>query len=184
MIENYLEKNYSIKNNKIVSKRFVEETDFISLVCEVKKIFSISENDSFNYVFNFTKSYGYDLNCEYGYFDGNFIKIDEFNLITEVEEVETNDMFAVRMMRRGKTKTEIDFKITHEPSKGIIIKKSNEALASSVVINVAPLRYDMYYKGFYYSLITIKSMSISDAWVHVIADVDFFTTFKDELKSV
>jgi hypothetical protein len=181
MIENYLRKNYAIKNNKIVTKRFVEETDFISLVYNVGKIFSISEADSFNHVFNFTKTYGYNLKGEYGCFDDSFIKIDEFNLTTKVEEV---DMFggSVRMM--GRTITEIDFKITHEHSKNILMDKCNQAYKSYTAL--APIRFSMFYKEFYYTGLIINSSSYSEAAVHINANVGTFTplVFKDELKSV
>jgi hypothetical protein len=178
MIEKYLEKNYSIKNNKIVNKRFVEEIDFIHLVTYVTKIFSISESDGFNYVFNFTKKYGYDLKGDYAYFDGNFIKIDEFHITTKVEELER--IFNERRM--GVRKTEIEFKITHEHSKNIITNKSNESFNSYSA--VAPIRYYMYFKGFYYSHIMINSMDINNFMVHIKADVGFFQPgFKDELKS-
>ena len=104
----------------------------------------------------------------YAYFDNNFIKIDEFHFTSKVEELER--IFNERMM--GVRKTEIEFKVTHEHSKNIIINKSNDVFNSYSA--VAPIRYYMYFKGFYYSHIIINSMDVNNFMVHIKADVGFF----------
>jgi hypothetical protein len=104
----------------LLANVFFEETDFIDVIYNIQKIFSISQAKAYDYVFNFTKSYGYNLEGEYGYFDGVFIKIDEFSLLTKVEQVE---MFGFNQRLMGRTISEIEFKITHEHSKDIIMDK-------------------------------------------------------------
>jgi hypothetical protein len=177
MIEKYLQKNYVIKNNKIVTKRFVEETDFINLVYNVGKIFSLSQTESYDYVFNFTKSYGYNLKGEYGYFDDNFIKIDELNFTTRVEALE-NNVFDGRFVKRtmGRVINEIDFKTTHEHSKYILMVKCNQGYNSYAA--TAPIRFNMVYKEFYYTGIIIKSMSFDEDELHINATSDMLVNLK------
>lgn len=169
MVENYLNKNYLIKNNKIVSKRFIEEPSIVSLVFELKQIFFLSESDSLNYVINFVKNFGYDLNNDYAHFDDSIIKINDFNVTTRVEEMERS-IFQTRII--GMTKTEMAFKVIDENSINIVSDKCSKFLKN--LDATAPIRYNMYYKGFYYSNILIKSMYVDLFEITINADVGFF----------
>jgi hypothetical protein len=175
MIEKYLEKNYSIKNNKIVNKRFVEEIDFINLVFYIIKIFSISESDGFNYVFNFTIKNGYDLNHDYAYIDDIFIKIKKINLTTEVEEVNigyfSRPSFGPLTTIMGKTKTHIIFDVTDVNGINYFIDKHNALFHS---MDAKSPRYNMIHKGFCYFDVSIKSIDANIDKLTVNADVGSF----------
>lgn len=173
--EKYLEKNYIIKNNVIVYKWRDEEFGLFNLIYEIKKIFFITEDDSFKIVFDYVKNLGFDLNNNYCLISNEFVKINDFKIQTSVEMVERS-IFEPRTM--GRTKTEIEINITDANSVYKMVKLFREGI--SYFNAVSPIKHDLFYNGFYCNGVFFTSMDNEMDVFIMKGTVDFYRKIMDE----
>lgn len=147
MIENFLEKNFIISNNKIKERYSNLDGHLFKLINDLKTIFNITEDESFNNVFNFLKKYGYDLEGGWTYFNCSLIKISDLNLSSNIENKNFLDICVF-----GSVKNILTFNVIGLDS--LVLFKD----IFSEFNSVSPTRYEMYHKGVYFYPILISSI--------------------------